>query len=66
MAIETIRSLCRDIIDTNRTDDTTETSAVADVNDPMQVFDRIAVDTTPQREKQGSGSGECAQGLCNV
>ena len=51
MAIETIWSLCRNIIDTNRTDDTTETSAVVDVNYPMHVLERIAADPTPQREK---------------
>ena len=50
--IENIRSLCQDIITKNGTDDTTETSAVAGVNDPMQVLDEIAVDTTPQRVKR--------------
>ena len=35
--IETIRSLCQDINTNNGMDDTTETSAVAGVNDPMQV-----------------------------
>ena len=48
--IENLRSMCQDINTENGTDDTTEKSAVADVNDPMQELDTIAVDTTPQRE----------------
>ena len=64
--IENIRSLCQDINTQNGTDDTTETSAVADVNDPMQELDIIAVDTTPQRENSRKRKRGVCTGLCNV